>query len=400
MERAEASTKQVSEPSRMLLGSVLVLGHAVKHVFNSGLFIILPELQIHLGLSNAAVGTLSTIRNAGSGLANLPAGYMADRFSSRWRTILAVSITLVGVFHMLMGSVSAYWLLVVNATVAGVAISFWHPPAIAALSQRFPRRRGFAISLHGMGGSIGEALGPLLVGSLLTVVLWRTVLQGGVVPAVITGVVVWLVLRNLQGRYTTSLSFQAYLQILLGMLRQRALLTVLIVTAGFSAAQGVTMTFLPIYLRVELEFSSFLTAVFISGSQVVGIGTQPVLGFLSDKYSRKLVIIPSLTTLGLITLTIPFAGSGALLFLAVLLMGAFSFALMSVLIASAMDLVGGEMPATTVSLVFSSSVIFSALSPAIAGILADEVGLTWVFFLAASMVLTVTVFAVARSWSR
>ncbi len=400
MERAETSTKQASEPGRMQMGSVLVLGHAVKHVFNSGLFIILPELQIHLGLSNAAVGTLSTIRNAGSGLATLPAGYMADRFSGRWKAILAVAITLVGVFHMFMGLVSTYWLLVVTATVAGVAISFWHPPAIAALSQRFPRRRGFAISLHGMGGSIGEALGPLLVGSLLSVMLWRTVLQGGVVPAVITGVVVWFVLRGLQGNSSTALSFQFYLQSLLGMLRQRALLTVLVVTAGFSAAQGVTMTFLPIYLRVELEFSSFLTAVFISGSQVVGIGTQPVLGFLSDKYSRKLVIVPSLATLGLVTLTIPFAGSGALLFLAVLLMGAFSFSLMSVLIASAMDLVGGEMPATTVSLVFSSSVIFSALSPAMAGVLADEVGLMWVFFLAATMVLTVAGFATVRNWSR
>ena len=167
----------------------------------------------------------------------------------------------------------------------------------------------------------------------------------------ITGVVVWLVLRNLRGRYTTSLSFRVYLQSLLGMLRHRALLTVLVVTAGFSAAQGIIMTFLPVYLRVELEFSSFVTAVFISGSQVVGIGTQPVMGFLSDKYSRKLVIVPSLTTLGLVILAIPFAGSGVLLFLAVLLMGAFSFALMSVLIAAAMDLVGGEMPATTVSLV-------------------------------------------------
>ena len=92
MERTETSTKQASEPGRITLGSVLVLGHAVKHVFNSGLFIILPELQlqIHLGLSNAAIGTLSAIRNTGSGLATLPAGYMADRFSSRWRAILAV----------------------------------------------------------------------------------------------------------------------------------------------------------------------------------------------------------------------------------------------------------------------------------------------------------------------
>ena len=65
-----------------------------------------------------------------------------------------------------------------------------------------------------------------------------------------------------------------------------------------------------------------------------------------------------------------------------------------------MDLVSGEMPATTVSLVFSSSVIFSALAPAIAGVLADEAGRASVFFLAAAVVLIVTVFAAARSWSR
>ena len=58
-----------AEPGNMVLGSVLVLGHAVKHVFNAGFFIVLPELQLQLGLSNAAIGTLATIRNAGGGLA-------------------------------------------------------------------------------------------------------------------------------------------------------------------------------------------------------------------------------------------------------------------------------------------------------------------------------------------
>ena len=86
-----------TEPRDMVLGSGLVLGHAVKHVFNAGFFIVLPELQLQLGLSNAAVGTLATIRNAGSGLANMPAGYIADRYSDRWPAILAVSIALVGV---------------------------------------------------------------------------------------------------------------------------------------------------------------------------------------------------------------------------------------------------------------------------------------------------------------
>ena len=45
-----------------------------------------------------------------------------------------------------------------RATLGGMAITFWHPAAISALSRRFPERRGFAISLHGTGGSIGAEL--------------------------------------------------------------------------------------------------------------------------------------------------------------------------------------------------------------------------------------------------
>ena len=124
---------------------------------------------------------ISTIRNAGSGLGNLSAGYMADRFNNKWKEMLSVSIVMVGLFHFFIGwGNSSTWLLI-NTTIAGVAISFWHPPAIAALAERFPQRRGFAISLHGTGGSIGEALGPLLVGALLTVFLWRSVLQMGII---------------------------------------------------------------------------------------------------------------------------------------------------------------------------------------------------------------------------
>ena len=40
--------------------------------------------------------------------------------------------------------------------------SLWHLPAAAALSQRFPDRRGFAIAMHGFGSNIGNVLGPLL----------------------------------------------------------------------------------------------------------------------------------------------------------------------------------------------------------------------------------------------
>ena len=385
-----------AEPGNMVLGSVLVLGHAVKHVFNAGFFIVLPELQLQLGLSNAAIGTLATIRNAGGGLANIPAGYIADRYSDRWPTILAISIALVGVFLFLMGTTSTYWLLVLTATLAGISISFWHPPAIAALSKRFATRRGFAISMHGSGGSVGEALGPITVGLLLSLFFWNTVVQSGIIPALAMAITVWIVLRGLRGSPGSPASFRMYVHAVVRLIRYPALVTILFITGGYSAAQGILITFLPLYLRVELGYSPLVMSAFISGSQAMGIVSQPLLGLLSDRYSRKSVLLPGLLGLGITVTVIPFAGTGLPLFLVLVMMGAFSYPLMAVLLAAAMDIAGSDIQATTVSLVFGAAIVFSAASPAIAGYLADTYGVRAAFFLATGIVFTVFVFAAVR----
>ena len=71
-----------------------------------------------------------------------------------------------------------------------VVISFYHPAAIASLSRNFADRRGFAVSLHGTGGSIGETAAPILVGALLkyTPLIWSSILQISIIPAIVFGI--------------------------------------------------------------------------------------------------------------------------------------------------------------------------------------------------------------------
>ena len=69
-------------------------------------------------------------------------------------------------------------------------------PAAAALSQRFPDRRGFAISMHGFGSNIGNALGPQIAKALLTVLFWRNLLRIYAAPALLMAVFVWWALRD------------------------------------------------------------------------------------------------------------------------------------------------------------------------------------------------------------
>lgn len=362
-----------------VLATVLVVGHAVKHTYNSGFFLILPEIARALNLSNTSVGLLNTARSfAGSG-SNLPAGFVADRFSHHWGRILGLAMIVIGVFQFVMGSVGTYWTILVSAMVVSAAISFWHPPAIAALSHRFPDRRGFAISLHGGGGSIGEAVGPVLVGGLLGVMAWQGILQLSVVPAVVTGVVVWLLMRTTAGHLSVTTSFARYVAGLRQFVTNPHLALIFVSVGGFSMAQAAVNTFLPIYLRNELNYEPLAAAGYLFLGQVAGIASSPLLGYLSDRYGRRATLVPSLLMLALGIFALSVAPEGLALILSVGLIGAFMFPLMALFLATAMDRVGTAVQATTVSLVFGIGTLFGSLSPTIAGVLADAFGVRSAF---------------------
>ena len=146
--------------SRMLVLVAAVAGHAMNHVFLSGSLLILPELKATLGISNTSVGLIAATRDIFSGLISFPAGFVADRFPGKLAGILGVSVVGLGVCMFLVGVSTTFWMALVSITLLGMVIVLWHPPALATVSGHYPDRRGFAIGMHGMGGSIGEAVGP------------------------------------------------------------------------------------------------------------------------------------------------------------------------------------------------------------------------------------------------
>ena len=397
-ESASPEIEEITSRQRLTLLIVSVAGHGLKHIFNAAFFILLPEIKAGLGLSNTQVGTMSTFRGIAGGLANIPAGFTGDRFTKQRAEILGGSIILVSVFSVALGLATNFWMAVIAASLFSVAISFWHPAAIASLSREFASRRGFAISLHGTGGSVGEPLGPILVGSLLGIVSWRLVLQGRVIPGLVFGIAIWALLRAIPPGKSSGASMMEYLGSISGLLRNGKLLLVLIFAAGFAGGQSTILTFLPIYLDEDLGASSVTIGLYLSLAQVGGIVSQPVIGFASDRLGRKLILAPSLALLGLSFIGLGIAPSGWMFGVVVLFMGAFLFPLMSILLASAMDLVEVGAQATTVSLVFGAAIVVSAFAPALAGVLADSAGTEAAFMFGAGLVLSASLLSVVTRW--
>lgn len=391
----QAGAKVPEVPSWLLM-VIMVGGHAIKHAYTSGFLLLLPEMRLGMGLSNAEIGNVVTARGLAGGLTNFPAGFLADRSSNRWPAILGLTMVLMGTVQFIMGVTGEYAAIIACTVVVGGAISFWHPPAIAALSQRFAARRGFAIAMHGTGGSIGEALGPVAVGALLVTLTWQGVLQFSFIPAVITGLAVWLLARNVKGETGGRLTVAAYAASLGNLAGTPALRTVILVTGITAMATTGFSTFLPVYLRIDLSYAPPVAAGFIFASQAAGIASQPVMGFLSDRFGRLSVVIPSLGILGAGILLVSVAPPGVLLAAAVLLAGAFQFPTIALFLAAAMDFVKPHMQATTVSLVYGISFLAGSISPLIAGRLADSFGVTAVFTYAGGMVLLGAALLVVR----
>jgi MFS family permease len=172
-------------------------------------------------------------------------------------------------------------------------------------------------------------------------------------------------------------------------------LLIFLATGGFNMAQSAVNTFLPIYLRNELHFSPSEAGFYVFLGNVAGIASSPMLGYASDRFGRRTTLVPCLIMLGLSILAMSAAPVGIPLILAVIVLGAFMFPLMALFLASAMDIVGEHVQATTVALVFGVGTLFGSLSPIIAGALADSFGVTSAFHWGAGVALTSAVLFIA-----
>ena len=392
---AQTGVGTVSEEirrGRNRLAITVVLGHAIKHMYNSGLqSVILAVMKDDLGLTATQFGLLSTSGRVTSGATTMVAGYLGDRFANRSGVMLMISLSMMGISYFLLGSAPNYWLMLAAMLLVGIGPSLYHSPAIAALSRKFPDKRSFAISWHGTGGSVGEVIGPILTGGLIHGVYfvafkWNEVLQISVGPALIFGLLIYLMMRGIPTASTETESLRDYFTSLFKLLRRRGMQALVLTTALRSMGQGAMMAFLPVYLLEDQGISAIVIGLFLSSIQFVGILAQPAMGWLADKFGHKRVLVPGTVALGLLMIALKFAPTDDPLMIDIVLlnitlpglqfgiialaMGAFLYALHAIYIAAAMDVSQGEAQSTVVSLIYGASFL-GAFSPFLAGVIVD-----------------------------
>ncbi len=366
---------------KLVLLSSLSLGHTVMHCLQHGWYIMIPSVKQHFGFNDVQYGAIDSVRSLSAAFINLPAGAATDLMKQRWVLILSTSLLGIGLAYFLLGIASSLALVMVAAALVGIAISLWHPPALSTLSARMPERLGLALSMHGMGGELGNTVGPLALGFLISAVGWRVASQTVLVPLVVMAIVLWLVLRNIPGREGQNLSKRQYAGALKELFKNKAAMGVVLARGVESMGTRSVLAFFPLYLQQDLGFSPPMAGAYYALMMGTGLISQPIMGHLSDTMGRKAVIVPSMVLLGTFTALLNWVGTGMGLIAVVVGIGLFVYALGAIIQAAAMDAPDEKTGAMTIGLLFASSAVFGIPSPVIAGTLSTAYGTTSVVFL-------------------
>ena len=358
-----------------ILGS-LAFSHGILHLYDQGLLVFMPAIASALNLGNFQVATLLGIRQAGFGSVNLAGGVFVDMLKNQWGLILTGCMVWSGVSYLAMGAAPNFGLLVIAVMLVSVPGSLWHLPATAALSRRYPDRRGFAISIHGFGSSIGNVLGPILAGALLTVLVYKNVLFIYAAPTLIASVFVWWSLRDIgreeepSEQRSLGAQFQATKQVLKNPVVLTLVLAAVLRGVGLNALSHWT----PFYLEEELGMSHFRTGVHFALLTGMGIAAAPLLGIFSDRFGRKRILAPGLILAGSLSLLVVSTGDSILLAVVLAGVGLFSYALQQIILAGVLDLTGRGTEAATVGVIFGLDGIVSGASPFIATLIINHLG--------------------------
>jgi FSR family fosmidomycin resistance protein-like MFS transporter len=373
---------------------VISLGHALTHWYPGTFYLLLPLIGKELGLSYSEIGSVLSCQYFAGAIANIPGGIFVDSVG-RKGLLMAASLFWIGFPYLIMGFTHSYWMILCCATLVGIGNNLWHPSAIPWLANRFPQRKGLVMSIHGMGGNIGDAVAPLVVGALLAVLNWRNVVVINVLPGVLLATFTLLYLGRKQSAEPDEVSLESgaisgmeRLRMFGALLKNRALLTLAAGSAFRTMTQGALLTFLPLYLGREMGYSPLWIGACMFALQAGGFIAAPIAGHLSDKIGRRQIIVSSMSMSAVIILLMIFAGGTGWFVMFVSVLGFFLFAVRAVLQAWLLDATPPAMGGTAIGLLFASQAVGQAVGPVSAGIVADHYGLMAAFyFLAGTIVI-------------
>lgn len=386
------SDPTATEPSLLVRqGPIFLvgLGHGATHWVAATFYLLLPFINRDMGLSYSQAGLLVSIFHIASVGANFGSGPLVD-VTGRRVLFQILALVLGGSALMAFAAGAGFVWLAAMVVLIGATNNLWHPAAIAYLSSRYPKKRGYALSIHALGANLGDAIAPLAAGMLLVSMSWPGAAAVNSLPVFAVAAALFLLWKGDRTDAThgkPGMGLGDYFAGMGRLIRNRAVLGLCLMAGLRTTAQNGLLMFLPLYLVDVLKADALETGTVMMAMQVGGILAVVIAGTLSDRIGRRPIVLAGLGASTVVIAGLTLLGGGPLYVAGVALLGFVLFAVRPVVHSWMMDLTPGEMGGSATSLMFGAQAGLSAIVPIAGGIVADIWGLPAVFYLLAALML-------------
>ena len=189
----------------------------------------------------------------------------------------------------------SYLSLLVLLGLMGVLGGGYHPaspPLVCAAAAR--ERRGLALGTHAVGGSAAFFIAPLVVAVTAGVWGWRASYLCLAIPSLIFGFILYAALRRFnQGERS---AFPLVSASTLTNINPGSFALFISLSALGSVAMVLVVAYLPLLLVDKLNINEGSAAALLAVVYLTGIFANIGVGFLTDNFSRRGILVASLLT--------------------------------------------------------------------------------------------------------
>ena len=366
----------------------LSLGHGCADLSSAALWALLPFLVVERHYSYATVGVFVLTASVAPAVLQPLLGAHGDRRASFW--LMPVGLVLAGSGIGAVGLATSFRLTLVAVVIASAGVAAYHPEGARWARFVSGGRVNSDMGVFSLGGSIGYALGPLVVAAALVPAGLRGTIFIPAVPLVAAGVLLFA-LRG--SRRASPAAAQARRVTAAGGAAWRPFARLLLFTCAAGGVTTALLTYVPLFLVDERGTSpgasNVVASVLLAGGAV---GTL-LGGLAAQRFGRRLaLVVPQVALVPLVAL-LPTLGYGAILPV-VFLVGLAMSAYISVTLVLAQEYLPTHMGlATGLTVGLSSGV--AGLFVAALGVLGDREGATAVLLAIAALPLVVVALGVS-----
>ena len=360
---------------------VMTFTHVLTHVFGGIHPAIFSILRDEFDLTLQQLGIIAAIPPLLQALLSIPTGLLSDRVGSKRMVMLSLIVAMLGA--LLASQTSSPLMFIIAISLVYLNTTIYHPASYSFTAKLFDdKNRPKALGLHGAGGTLGHAMGPLSVSILIGLLAleWRQVYLLLSAPLIIGGIMVFFLKEEASenggveapapeaGTEAASiLSFSMVMFLTYSALRMM----------GGSMISNFIVLYLQDVKNLDIAVASFIA----SGTMLLGFIAAPVGGFMAARFGEKRWILASFA-LGCLLLAISVFVKDVTIF-AILYIG---YGFCNTLGMAARSSIMARLSprgqrGLGYALFFLPGSIMGAVAPVMAGFVAEAFGFTTIFYI-------------------